>query len=291
MPSPAPRQLRRRSQGTCALLLIIGAWAVAGASCSAAGEPPTLRVMTYNIAAGNGNLAGIADVIREADPDIVALQEVDVHWGERSGYVDQAAWLAETLGMQVRFGPIYQLPGVPLREFGLAILTREPIVGFTNHEIPRLSTQAAEPEPRALPGFLEAVVDVGGMRVHVFDTHLDYRADPRVREQQAAAMLEVMRDLDGPVILMGDLNATADARELEPLFVRFQDAWHAGHGDGFTYPAVSPERRIDYVLFSDAFHAAWVRVQETAASDHRPVIADLVAGGPGTRSAERRVRP
>ena len=57
--------------------------------------------------------------------------------------------LGEGLGMHVRFGPIYQLP--PARRFGLAILSRTPIVEFTNHMIPRLSTQANETEPTLLP--------------------------------------------------------------------------------------------------------------------------------------------
>ena len=40
-----------------------------------------LRVMSYNIAAGFGDIYGIAEVIAEQQPDLVALQEVDVHWG------------------------------------------------------------------------------------------------------------------------------------------------------------------------------------------------------------------
>jgi len=45
-------------------------------SCSRAEvESIELRIMSYNIAAGNGNISGIADVIEEYQPDIVALQE------------------------------------------------------------------------------------------------------------------------------------------------------------------------------------------------------------------------
>ena len=56
--------------------------------------PPPLqafRVMTWNIAAGHGDLSKTADVIREARPDIVALQEVDAHWEKRSDFADQPA--------------------------------------------------------------------------------------------------------------------------------------------------------------------------------------------------------
>jgi len=43
--------------------------------------PTTLRVMTFNIHAGHGDLTRTAAVIRESHADVVALQEVDVHRG------------------------------------------------------------------------------------------------------------------------------------------------------------------------------------------------------------------
>ena len=73
---------------------------VASAACAhlpAAGSEIPLRVMTYNIRSGNGNLAGTADAIRASAPDLLALQEVDVHWSERSSFVDQASALGESL--------------------------------------------------------------------------------------------------------------------------------------------------------------------------------------------------
>src|SRR5437016_6753857 len=100
-----------------------------GVACAhlspAAGSEIPLRVMTYNIRSGNGDLGGTAAAIRASAPDLVALQEVDVHWAERSNFVDQATALGQQLQMQVRFAPIYQLPGAPqapLREFGVALL-------------------------------------------------------------------------------------------------------------------------------------------------------------------------
>lgn len=269
------------------------------AACTPAGAPPPLRVMSYNIAAGNGDLERIADVIRLAGADIIAVQEVDVHWSERSGFADQATELGAMLGMHVRFGPIYSLPGdtVPFheravhpREFGLAILSRHPIVEFRNHVIPRLSTQANDTEPRPMPGFLEAVIRVRGVRIHVFNTHLDYRSDPQVRAAQVAAMLPLLPEQSLPVIVMGDLNAPPHAAELAPLLTRLNDAGRREREPGHTYPAAAPQRRIDYVLYSDHFGFRAARVLNTSASDHRPVIADLVPTLPaatGTRDPRR----
>jgi endonuclease/exonuclease/phosphatase family metal-dependent hydrolase len=244
--------------------------------------PPQLqgfRVMTWNIAAGHGDLSKTAEIIREADPDIVALQEVDAHWEKRSNFADQPAELGKALGMHVRFGPIYQLPGdgpSPLREFGVAILSRHPIVEFHNHSLPRLSTQpGAATEPALMPGFPETVVDIRGARVRVFNTHLDYRADPRVRELQVAGTVARFDAAKGPMILMGDLNAPPHAAELAPLLRRLRDAWPGGPDTGFTYPAAAPLRRIDYILTSTDLRARNVRVLPTDASDHRPVVADV----------------
>jgi endonuclease/exonuclease/phosphatase family metal-dependent hydrolase len=241
---------------------------------------PVLRVMSYNIQAGGGNLEGVAATIRDAAPDIVGLQEVDVHWGERSSFADQAAVLARSLGMQARFARIYRIVGADSterpREYGVALLTRCPILSFTNHPLTRLSTQAVNPVPSPMPGFLEAVVDLGGTTVRVFNTHLDYRADPSVRQQQVAEMLAVIGASSGPTLLFGDLNARPQAPELQPLFGKLSDAWARQTDPGLTYPATQPDRRIDYILTSTHFSVRSVRVPVTRASDHRPVVAELV---------------
>jgi endonuclease/exonuclease/phosphatase family metal-dependent hydrolase len=269
--------LGRRAARLVALLV---AWelAVTGAPVQ---DRRAVRVMTWNIAAGHGDLARIATVIREANPDIAALQEVDVHWDARSQFVDQAARLGELLGMHVRFGPIYQLAGgsaAPLREFGTAILSRYPVIEFRNHPLPRLSTQTAATEPELMPGFPEALIEINGLRLRVLDTHLDYRADPRVRALQVAATIARLDALTGPMVLMGDLNAPPEAIELRPLFERLRDAWPGGGDPGFTYPASAPVRRIDYILTSTGIRAMNVRVLSVEASDHRAVVADLLVG-------------
>lgn len=237
-----------------------------------------LRVMTYNIRSGNGDLAHTAEVIRGESPDIVGLEEVDVHWADRSAFVDQAAELASRLGMHARFAGIYNLPGTagaPPREFGVALLTRLPVVSFRNDTITRLSTQDPNPVPTPMPGLLDAELDAQGTHVRVFVTHLDYRRDPSVRTQQVSEMLRYIGSSSMPTLLLGDLNATPDAAELQPLLGRLNDSWEASRGPGFTYPADFPRERIDYVLMSPAFRVRDVHVLDTQASDHRPVIADL----------------
>jgi endonuclease/exonuclease/phosphatase family metal-dependent hydrolase len=260
-------------------ILTIGA----GTACAhlpATGSKVPLRVVSYNIHSGQGNLAATADAIRALSPDLVALQEVDVHWSDRSGFADQAASLGEMLGMQVRFAPIYQLApirlGDPQREFGVALLSKLPVIDFTNRPITRLSTQEIDPRPTPMPGLLEARLDIHGTVVRVFNTHLDYRLDPAVRAQQVQEMVVDIGSSTLPTILLGDLNATPDAAELQPLFVRLHDTWPSASGPGFTYPAEDPRKRIDYVLISSHFRVRSAAVPTAAASDHRPVLVELL---------------
>lgn len=244
-----------------------------------AAPPEGLKVMTYNIHYGNPDLSKITEVICAAGADVVALQEVDVHFSERSGFVDQLAEIGAACGMQYRHGPIYDMPplepGKPNRQFGPAILTRYPIVSWKNHIITRLSTQDEGAPPTPMPGFLQVTVDVGGTQVDVFSTHLDYRRDPAVRKTQVAEMLAIIGTPTRPTILMGDMNAGPAQEELAPLFANLRDAW-AGHADpGYTVPVDAPDNRIDYVFLAGPIRAVSARVLDTQASDHRPVVAEL----------------
>ena len=248
-------------------------------------EPAVIRIMSYNIAAGHGDISAIAEVIREYDPDIIALQEVDVNWGIRSGYDDQAEYLAEALDMDYFYGEIYTLEpdrdgeGIPDRQYGLAFLSKEPIWYSRNHQITRHSTQPGEPGIQPLPGFPEIAIPFPGGIVHFFNTHLDYRPDPAVRETQIMEMIGIMTEVDAPVVLAGDLNARPDAPELDPLFVLLRDAWEEREDEddpGFTFPADEPDRRIDYILHSPHFEVAMIEVVESQASDHLAIVADLI---------------
>jgi endonuclease/exonuclease/phosphatase family metal-dependent hydrolase len=275
-------EVPRRPHTLLAVVTLVGMLSVACTPRHGARDDVALRVMTYNIQSGGGDLERTAAAIRAVSPDVVALQEVDVHWAERSQFADQATTLGARLGMAVRFARIYALPGAqptdPPREFGVALLSRPPIVRFRNDTLTRLSTQTANPVPVPMPGLLDATIDVRGTPVRVFNTHLDYRADPVVRRQQVAEVLAYVGAPSTPTLLFGDLNAKPDAAELRPLFAGLRDAWSAASGAGHTYPASAPDRRIDYVLVSPHFRVRAATVPATEAADHRPVVVDLVLG-------------
>lgn len=244
----------------------------------------TLHIVTCNIQHGANhlgqfNLDTITENLRSSWADVITLQEVDRHWSERSRYMDEATWLGERLGMQVRFAPIYSLnplqKGQPRREFGLAVLSRYPIISFENHELSRISSLEPDRGVQKMPGFPEVVINVHGVKVHVFSTHLSW-LDPDVRMLETEEMLDIIHQRVGPVILTGDMNAEPGSPEMTRLRGEMIDAFAVGgDGDGWTYPVPSPVRRIDYVFVSPNVRVMDCEVLPVKGSDHDPVSARL----------------
>ena len=272
---------------------VLAALGLALASTAAAAPKAPDRpftVATYNIHHAEGvdgrlDLERVADVIRASGAEVVALQEVDRHWSARSGFVDQASWLAGRLRMHVVYGANLDLPpsepGRPRRQYGTAILSEYPIHASRNTLLPR-------PQGGEQRGLLEARLNVRGVRVRVANTHLQHDSQVE-RLAQVARILEILSPSTEPVVLAGDLNARPDWPEIAPLSALFRDAWRvAGEGPGFTYPATAPDRRIDYVFVSRDLKVSAATVIASPASDHLPVVAQLAA--PGSRVGAGRAR-
>jgi hypothetical protein len=97
-----------------------------------------------------------------------------------------------------------------------------------------------------------------------------------VREEQVERLQAALGTMREPVVLSGDLNSTPGCAAPARLSARFADAFaEAGSGWGYTFPARRPLLRLDYVLVERSVPATHCRVVATAASDHRPVVADL----------------
>jgi endonuclease/exonuclease/phosphatase family metal-dependent hydrolase len=252
------------------------------------GQP--LRVASFNIHHGVGmdgllSLERVAAVLEDTHSDVIGLQEVDRHLGKRSGFVDQAQWLADRLGLDVVFGANIdaepRTPGAPRRQYGTAIFSRHRIPEWHNTLLPR-------PEGGEQRGLLEALVRVRGVRVRVFNTHLQHNSQVE-RLAQIARIREVLGQTQESLVLLGDLNAIPASPEIAAITDDLADAWaQAGVGDGFTYDAASPHARIDYVLSSPDVVARTATVVATDASDHLPVVVDLALPGRHGQHPHRR---
>jgi endonuclease/exonuclease/phosphatase family metal-dependent hydrolase len=239
-----------------------------------------VTVMSFNIHHGQGtdgvlDLERIARVIRASGAGIAGLQEVDRHFAERSNWADQGAELAELLDWHVAYGANIDLnppaPGRPRIQFGNAVLSRYPIACWENTHLFRSPGE----EQR---GLLHAEVDVAGVRLHVYVTHLDAFSETD-RVQQARQVVKLVGE-NCPAVLLGDFNARPDTPEIGRLRAALTDTWTAaaGRGPHAAHPADAPAARIDYIFTSQQLTAAWTScsTDEPAASDHVPVVSRLV---------------
>lgn len=265
---------RRHFLAAISLATTVAVHAQAAAPTS---TPGVLRVLTYNIHHGEGDdgkldLARIAGVITASRADLVALQEVDQKT-TRTGGVDQAAEIARLTGLRFAYGKAIDFQG---GAYGQALLSRWPLEEFTVHRLPNpQSTPAKVIEQRIA---VAATVHPPGMKAFRFvGTHLDATRDDTARWQQAQKLNELLANDAMLTILGGDFNARPDTRVIKALLEKFTDASAAT--PGFTIPAKKPTGRIDYVLLSPA--GTWttrssVVIPEAVASDHRPVLVELV---------------
>lgn len=234
-------------------------------------EPVTLRVLSYNIRHGDGmdrhiDLERVAKVIREANPDLVAVQEVD-RGVKRSSGVDQPAELARLTGMHAFFEKNIEFQG---GDYGNAVLSRLPVEYHKNHPLP-------QSQPREQRGALEVRVRVSGRPITFIATHLDYH--PTDAERLASiAMFKGMVERCGkmPVIIAGDFNASPDSEVLKRAVGFLRDTFDPAGPDRFTFPADAPHDRIDYILYTQYPTLKCVEyriIPEPLASDHRPILA------------------
>jgi endonuclease/exonuclease/phosphatase family metal-dependent hydrolase len=236
--------------------------------------PVTVRVLTYNIRHGEGmdrvyDLARLADIIKAAEPDLVALQEVD-NGTERSGRTNQLEVLAGLLGMHGEFGRAIDFQG---GQYGVAILSRWPLNYPDNRALP-----ATPPyyEPRtALTVFSRA--GERGPLIQFTTTHLDDARDSPDRMEQAMALNDLLVAGDGrPSILAGDFNARGEAELLAILGAHWTNITDAIIPDGGSRNIRG--LRSDFVFFRPADRwrvVDWQVIDAPVASDHRPVLAVL----------------
>ena len=250
-------------------------------------DPATAPLADSDIAdagAAREVLAALADQIRDIDPDVIALQEVDLGQ-RRSGRLDQTAVLADLLGWEGRrFAATYAGPVVGLRRrprrsaltgraddvlgplralfgagpagFGNALLTRLPVRAW---RVARLGRGPAVLTRRG-----------GGRAVDP----RSYALSPSTMRHMIAAQIDPVDGAGGPGGLA--VASTHLATRTGTAAAQLAAAWAAlaalpgphvlagdlnlhaellaplgiarGLGEGATYPSGAPARRIDHVL-------------------------------------------
>jgi endonuclease/exonuclease/phosphatase family metal-dependent hydrolase len=239
---PAPRRpaLLGAVAVAAALLALTVAFAVVADRPTAAATEPdrrSLRVMTYNIQAGNDDDAQRSfdrqlALIREVDPDLVALQESDT---ARVGLNndDLVRCFAAKLGWHAWYGP-----ATVTGTFGTAILSRLPLratrVAFTYSDTDEIGTAEAE-------------IDVGGRTFTVYNVHPDGSDEAMLAF--ARSLVERAGGREG-VIVLGDFNIREDDAAWPILEAAFTEAWTAVYPSRVGPDGTDMRRRIDRVMVS-----------------------------------------
>ena len=234
-----------------------------------------LRIATYNIHRCRGLdrrtiPSRIAEVLREIEADVVALQEV-------IGSGPAGAGQAEEIGAAVGMGWVMTtVRHLRNHLFGNVVLSRFPIVHHSHYD---LSWRTCE--PRACQ---RADLDLGeGRTLHVYNVHLGTAV--LERRYQAPRLASFVHDhrVTGPKIILGDFNEWMRGLATKTLSSLFDSVdIHAHLQRRRTYPGIFPLLHLDHIYYEGHVEIRGVELPRTRkalmASDHLPLVANVRLG-------------
>lgn len=226
-----------------------------------------LKVLSYNLRFGElASLEELATFIKEQNPDVVALQEVDCHTRReltpRQHDKDFITELGFRTGMFAAYGKTIPYAG---GYYGIGILSKYPLASVERIYLPK--TEKGR-EQRAL-----LVVDVEYSENQYFTfacTHLDIPSTEE-RQLQVKKLNEVLQAKPYPVIIAGDFNAHPDSEEIS----EGMSSWKKLCKMEPTSPANSPRNQIDYIFGfpADSWESVEAITYQVQLSDHLPISA------------------
>jgi endonuclease/exonuclease/phosphatase family metal-dependent hydrolase len=217
------------------------------------------------------NLDRITELISEYDADVVLLQEVD-QISPLTRKIDQLSYIQSQTGHQYSaYGASSELKrrGKLMYSAGVGIISRYPMTDVEN-----VKFELSFPTPRK--GFLSATLTIApGVDLTVVSVHLVSLdiLKARSREGQIERMAEALSHKKA-VVVGGDLNISMRSRHMKTLLSKLNVVpHHHGKNDKHlrTYPAVKPQRRIDWILTSPHIGVSDYRTFPHRVSDHLAV--------------------
>ncbi len=237
----------------------------------------TLTVMTFNVFYDHPDPEQAVLAIEAQGADIVAVQELLPHSAEL---------------LRRRLSHLYPHMLLEAHRGDNGLLSRYPILHSEWFHMAGDGKTA-----------IYALLDVNGAPVHVFAVHppppgllwpkggrLPSDFIVTVRDRQILDVARRVADVEGTIVVLGDLNATDQSRAYGWMCEVLQDAYReAGWGFGFTFPHAErvgglpipgPLLRIDYVFHSDDLYAERARVECKGGSNHCYLVAQLTRVSP-----------
>tara|TARA_B100000497_G_scaffold122401_1_gene153431 strand:- start:666 stop:1463 length:798 start_codon:yes stop_codon:yes gene_type:complete len=250
----------------CLILASCASWSQEIVDSSKIVKALSFNILHGKTTKGDFNLDVLANLIKDADPDFVAMQEVDFKVNRSKKYD-----LVTELGWRTHMAPIFaRAMYYDGGEYGEGALSKYSFISTRNISLPHLQGE----EPRAA---IEIVVELpSGDTIAFVGTHFAHEGNAG-REIQAKKINAVFSKNKYPTILVGDLNATPGS---EPINI-LEEMWTATYEKDIplpTYPSDNPTVKIDYVMFypKDRWKIIDRRViQDTIASDHCAYLVTL----------------
>ncbi len=243
-------------------------------------DRPRFRVATYNTHKARGmdgriRPVRIAEVLRELDADVIALQEV-VSLAEGRKEQNQAQYLADAVGYHYRIGETRKLRGAV---YGNVVLSRFPVKEARVYDL-----TASRREPR---GCIRCDLEIApGKIVHLFNVHLGTGYIERRRQSALLMSRDVLLSphLKHPRLVIGDFNEWTRglvSRTLQQAFESVDIQLHLNRRR--TYPGVLPIMHLDHMYFDKELMLEEFLLHRSrmalVASDHLPLVAEFELDG------------
>lgn len=234
-----------------------------------------LRIATYNIHRCRGMdrrtmPSRVAEVLREIDADVIALQEVI---GAGPTGAGQAEEIGAALGMGWVMTPVRHLRR---HLFGNVVLSRFPIAHHSQYDLSWRTCEA-----RACQ---RADLEIGSTELlHVYNVHLGTAVLERRYQAPRLASYVHDRRVVGPKIILGDFNEWMRGLATKTLSALFDSVDIKAHLQRRrTYPGIFPVLHLDHIYYEGDVEVRSVELPRTRkalmASDHLPLVANLTIG-------------
>ncbi|KAK9796921.1 hypothetical protein SCARD494_04004 [Seiridium cardinale] len=194
------------------------------------------------------------DLIKELEIDVIGLLESDLQriiMGNR----DTTQFLAEDLGMYVDYGP-----GPNKHTWGVALLSKFPIINSTHHLLP-------SPVGELAPA-IHATLDCYGELVDVFVFHSGQEEDPEDRRLQTEYLSKLMGSSPRPSILLSYLVT-------EPLQGNYNTYVSPTSGMHDVDPS-DWDRWCEYILYKHLYRVGYARVSRSTITDTELQVAKFI---------------
>ncbi len=236
-----------------------------------------LKILSWNIWGGQ-YLSQVVDFLKEANADIIGLQEVSQDPG---GANNVAEVIGKQLGYRWVYGVVKRLKtseigwkSEKIMDWGNAVLSKYKIIENKNHPLSEAHKRFA----------LEATIQVNTKNFHVFSTHLVHihQKPPETQEKlethetQATNLIKLLPSQRA--IVVGDFNATPENAAVRKMREVMADTNPASAPTWSVYPEgcekckpQAIDTRLDYIFTTRDIKTSLFKVESSRGSDHLPI--------------------